>query len=68
MKQNTIFFHLPTISCFFRFQKQFLTTYGGQIEETRVFFYLPTVNRFVRFQKQFLTTCGGQIEKTRGCV
>ena len=63
--KNAFSFICPPLVVVVRFQKQFLTTYGGQIEEKRVFCYLPTIRSFVCSQKQFLTTYGGQIEEKR---
>ena len=56
------FFNLPTISCFYRCQKPFLTTYGGQIEGLLFSICQPLVVVF-RFETHFPTTYGGQIEE-----
>ena len=64
LKKNVFSFICPPFVFLLRSQKQFLTTYGGQIEETRVSFICPPIVVFFRFQKHVLTTCGGQIEET----
>ena len=51
LKENVFSFICPPLPVCSRFQKQFLTTYGGQIEEKRVFFYLPTIRFFASFSK-----------------